>query len=67
MRKLNTSINYVGPVFNCFGPAHFTVLYQAIGPIDIFVLQLLIVAIKSSFSQLPSYYILKIVYADHWL
>lgn len=37
------------------------------GPIDISGLQLLILAIKSSFSQLPGYHILKTVYSDHWL
>lgn len=35
--------------------------------IDIFVLPLLIVAIKSSFSQLPCYYTLKTLYLNRWL
>lgn len=53
IRKLNTSINYVRPVLNCFWLAHFMVLYWLRVAIDISLLQLLIVAIKSSFSQLP--------------
>lgn len=65
LRKPNTSINYVCPVLTCFGLHTLLGVVLAWGPIDIFVLQLLIVAIKSSFSQLPGYYILKTVYSDH--
>lgn len=66
-RKPNTSINYARRVLNRFWPCTLRGAALAWGGIDIFALQLLIVAIKSSFSQLPGYSILKTVYSDHWL